>query len=105
MKTRADQRGSARGREFVGASEDGSKVFFETTQPLLGGDTSNNIYEYDFDAPPGERIVRVSGGDGTVFNPTAEVMQGDGEEHLWFRSPGWFARLFPRQRGVDEDAE
>jgi hypothetical protein len=61
---------------FVGASEDGSKVFFQTAQPLLGGDTSANIYEYDFDAPAGERIVRVSGGDGSVSNPTAGVLPG-----------------------------
>ena len=78
--------GQLAGGMFVGASEDGSKVFFETTQPLLGGDTSNNIYEYDFDAPPGERIVRVSGGDATVSNPTAGVMRGDGSDHLWFQS-------------------
>jgi hypothetical protein len=59
---------------FEGASEDGSKVFFSTTQPLLGGDSSRNIYEYDFDAPAGQRIVRVSGGDATVSDPTAEVI-------------------------------
>ncbi len=54
---------------FQGASEDGSKVFFTTTQPLLGGDTSENLYEYDFDAPAGERVVRVTAGDATVSNP------------------------------------
>jgi hypothetical protein len=67
---------------FVGASEDGSKVFFETTQPLLGTDTSNNIYEYDFDAPPGQRVLRVSAGDATVSNPAADVIQGDGNSYL-----------------------
>jgi hypothetical protein len=39
------------GTYYLGASEDGSKVFFATTQPLLGSDTSLNVYEYDFDAP------------------------------------------------------
>jgi hypothetical protein len=58
---------------FEGASTDGSKVFFSTEQPLLGGDKTLNIYEYDFDAPAGERVVRVTGGDSTVSNPTAEV--------------------------------
>ena len=61
---------------FVGASSDGSKVFFTTAQPLLGGEpgeTAENIYEYDFAAPAGERIVRVSGGDGTVSAPVANV--------------------------------
>ena len=59
---------------FLGASVDGTKVFFVTTQPLLGGDNTNNIYEYDFSAPPGERVIRVSGGDSTVSNPKAEVL-------------------------------
>jgi hypothetical protein len=71
--------------EFMGASEDGSKVFFETTQPLLGGDSSNNIYEYDFEAPPGQRVTRVSAGDATVSNPAAEVMQGNGSNQLWIQ--------------------
>jgi hypothetical protein len=58
---------------FQGASEDGSKVIFSTTQPLLGGDSSNNLYEYDFDAPAGQRVVRISAGDATVSNPVADV--------------------------------
>jgi len=70
---------------FIGASEDGSKVFFETTQPLLGSDTSNNLYEYDFDAPSGQRLVRVSAGDATVSNPAAEVLEGDGYAHPWMQ--------------------
>ncbi|MGH2853812.1 MAG: hypothetical protein ACRDLF_06435 [Solirubrobacteraceae bacterium] len=69
--------------QFRGASEDGSKVFFSTTQPLLGGDSSSNIYEYDFGAPAGARVVRVSGGDSTVSSPTADVLPGDGNENLW----------------------
>ena len=52
--------------QFAGASEDGSKVFFWTAQPLLGGDTSGNLYEYDFDAPAGARVVLVSSADATV---------------------------------------
>jgi hypothetical protein len=77
---------------FQGASVDGSKVFFVTQQPLLGGDESVNIYEYDFDAPPGEKVIRVSGGDATVSDPTAEV-QGivqtsqDGS-HVYFVARG-----------------
>ena len=58
---------------FEGASVDGSKVFFTTAQPLLGGDSSENLYEYDFTAPVGERLIRVSAGDATVSHPTAEV--------------------------------
>jgi hypothetical protein len=60
--------------KFEGASEDGSRVFFTTTQPLLGSDTSRNIYEYDSGAPAGSRIVRVSAGDSTVSAPAAGVL-------------------------------
>ena len=58
--------------QFLGASEDGSKVFFATTQPLLEGASGQNIYEYDFDAPAGQRVVRVSAGDPTVSDPGRE---------------------------------
>jgi hypothetical protein len=81
---------------FSGASEDGSKVFFTTSQPLLGHDTSRNIYEYDFDAPAGERIVRVSGGDSTVSEPEADVngvsaVSEDGS-HVYFIAGGVLTR-------------
>ncbi len=46
--------------EFQGASEDGSKVFFLTEQELLPEAKGMNLYEYDFDNPRGEKIVRVS---------------------------------------------
>jgi hypothetical protein len=59
---------------FEGASEDGSRVFFTTTQPLLGGDASRNLYEYDFGAPAGSRLIRVSAGDATVSNPSADLL-------------------------------
>ena len=84
--------GARRPATFQGASVDGSKVFFTTEQPLLGEDTSANIYEYDFHAPPGERVVRVSGGDSTVSSPTAEVegvtrISEDGS-HVYFVARG-----------------
>jgi hypothetical protein len=77
---------------FDGASEDGSKVFFTTAQPLLDSDGNLNIYEYDFNAPTGKRIIHVSAGDGTVSNPAAQV-QGvvataqDGS-HIYFVAKG-----------------
>lgn len=46
---------------FLGASEDGSKAFFTTEQELLPGHYGKNLYEYDADAPAGERIVAISG--------------------------------------------
>jgi hypothetical protein len=78
---------------FRGASADGSKVFFTTTQQLLGHDTSVNLYEYDFDPPAGQpRVVRVSGGGGSVSEPTAEVqgvtnVSQDGS-HVYFIAKG-----------------
>lgn len=86
------QQAKRSGAEFLGASQDGSKVFFRTSQPLLGGDSSNNIYEYDFDAPAGQRVVRVSGGDATVSDPVANVfghpqISEDGS-HVYFFAKG-----------------
>ncbi len=46
---------------FQGASLDGSRVFFTTEQELLPGAKGNNLYEYDFDAPAGERVALLSG--------------------------------------------
>jgi hypothetical protein len=52
------------GGTYVGASADGSKVFFTTTQPLAGTDHDNtsDLYEYDFDSPPGHHYIQVSAG-------------------------------------------
>lgn len=77
---------------FLGASEDGSHVYFETTQPLLGGETGVNVYEYDANAPEGERVVKVTGGDGTVANPEpgfqgAVQISPDGS-HIYFVATG-----------------
>ena len=100
---------------FQGVSEDGSKVFFTTTQPLLGEDTSENLYEYDFDASAGERVVRISGGDSTVSNPTANVLSGglggvesgvhvseDGS-HVYFVAGGVLTKT-PNGRGESPEA-
>jgi hypothetical protein len=48
--------------EFQGASEDGSKVFFLTSQELFAGDTGQNLFEYDFNNPAGQKVLRVSTG-------------------------------------------
>ena len=93
---------------FVGASEDGSKVFFETRQPLLGSDTSSNLYEYDFAAPAGARIVRVSGGDATVSSPAADGLEkaqplvSEDGSHVYFLASGVLTRT---PNGVGEAAE
>lgn len=46
---------------FQGASEDGTKVFFTTEQELLPGTKGDNLYEYDFDAPQGQKVSLLSG--------------------------------------------
>jgi hypothetical protein len=78
---------------FQRASADGSKAFFTTTQPLLGHDTSENLYLYDFDPPAGQpKVVRVSAGDGSVSEPTAEVQSvaeaSEDGSHVYFVAKG-----------------
>jgi hypothetical protein len=48
------------GAVFQGASSDGSKLFFLTTQRLLPGAAGESLYEYDFDAPLGRRVSLVA---------------------------------------------
>jgi hypothetical protein len=73
--------------EFQGASQDGSKAFFTTKQSLLPGTTGLglNLYEYDFNASLGKRVVRISRngsvGDGDVLG-VARVSE-DGT-HVYF---------------------
>jgi hypothetical protein len=90
----------------MGFSSDGSKAFFTTSQPLLGGDSSNNLYEYDFGAGAGHRIIRVSSGDSTVSNPTADVEavvgnSSDGS-HVYFVASGV---LTTAKNGLGQQAE
>jgi hypothetical protein len=88
---------------FEGASADGSKVFLSTYQALLGSDTSQNLYEYDFNAPAGHRLIRVSGGDATVLSPMAGVIgepaavSEDGS-HVYFGASGVLTRM-PNDQG------
>ncbi len=80
------------GATFQGASPDGSQVFFTTRQPLLGADTSNNLYEYDFEDPEGQRLTRVSAGDGTLPVPEAGVQSvlaiSNDATHVYFTATG-----------------
>lgn len=79
--------------QFEGASTEGSKVFFTTEQALLSGQTTKNIYEYDFNGPgaspehPTGKITLVSAG-----SPRPEV-QGvvrvsDDGSHVYFVARG-----------------
>ena len=63
---------------FVGASKDGSKVFFitrtELTREAEGLRLHDpELYEYDFDAPEGERLTRVSRGQTEAGAPASDV--------------------------------
>ena len=81
---------SPRGAVFEGASEDGSKVFFLSEQKLLPGAKGENLYEYDFDAAQGKRVVLLAGEvpgvariseDGShVYFVAKEKLTGNAEE-------------------------
>ena len=86
---------------YQGASEDGAKVFFTTSQQLLDSDTDEtaDLYEYNFDNPPGRRIVQVSrGGLGDVSPGTGANVRGvvgvseDGS-HVYFAADGALTTL------------
>ena len=49
--------------EFDGASEDGSRVFFTTTAPLVGSDTSNNLYMATIGCPAGAGAACAAAGE------------------------------------------
>jgi hypothetical protein len=60
----------AASRTFEGASEDGTELFFSTTEKMIGDgvatgdlDTVGDIYLYDENASAGERLTRVSVAD------------------------------------------
>ena len=75
---------------FQGASLDGSKVFFTTTQRLLVGTPGEgpDLYEYNFRAPEGRKVTLVSTGDtaGAQVQGVARVSE-DGS-HVYFVARG-----------------
>jgi uncharacterized membrane protein len=86
----------AAGVVFEGASADGSKAFFTTTQQLTNSDTDStrDLYEYDFDAPAGQRLTQVSaGGSGDATPGAGAEVEGvsriseDGS-HVYFVAKG-----------------
>jgi hypothetical protein len=68
-----EEASEAAGVVFEGASADGSKVFFTTTQQLTNSDTdaTRDLYEYDFNAPAGQRLIQVSAGGNGDATPGA----------------------------------
>ncbi len=77
--------------EFQGASEDGSKVFFLTGQELFSGAVGTNLYEYDFDNPKGEKVVRVSAdpaAPGVEAGVLGVARVSDDGSHVYFVATG-----------------
>jgi hypothetical protein len=78
--------------EFQGASTDGSRVFFTSTQQLTddASEGSQNLYEYNFSRPAGENLVAVSAGDSSGEGPQVqgvEAISSDGS-HIYFAAKG-----------------
>jgi hypothetical protein len=73
--------------EFQGASEDGSKAFFTTEQELLTGQTTENLYEFDFDRAVGHQIALVSEGSKEPKVQGVARVSEDGS-HVYFVAKG-----------------
>jgi hypothetical protein len=68
---------------FAGASEDGSQAFFLTEQELFAGARSMNLYEYDFNAPAGQKVTLVSSGSSEPEVQGVARVSEDGS-HVYF---------------------
>ena len=92
---------------FEGASADGLKAFFLTSQQLLNGDTdtTTDLYEYDFANPPGRNVVQLSaGGAGDLSPGSGAEVQGvvrtasDGS-HVYFVARGMLTTVLLMRQG------
>ncbi len=74
---------------FEGASQDGSKVFFTSTQKLLpeASEGTANLYEYDFQAPAGENLALASAGAAPAEVQGVARISEDGS-HVYFVARG-----------------
>jgi hypothetical protein len=86
---------------YQGASANGEKVFFTTTQQLLNADTdkTTDLYEYDFAADAGHHLIQLSGGGlGDLTPGSGAGVQGvvrtssDGS-HVYFVATGVLTSL------------
>jgi hypothetical protein len=79
--------------QFAGASSDGSKAFFTSTQQLTDNaseDSENNLYEYDFANQDERKVVDVSAGDTSGHGPRVRgvvAISSDGS-HVYFVAAG-----------------
>jgi hypothetical protein len=76
---------------FQGAAADGSKVFFTTAQRVLppngGSDSSNNLYEYDFNRK-GNRVVDLSPDTSGSAEVLGVVRSSADGKHVYFIARG-----------------
>ena len=73
--------------EFAGASESGRQVFFTSAQSLLPGAETENLYEYDFNAPRGKRVSQISAGPTPAEVLGVSRVSEDGS-HVYFVARG-----------------
>jgi hypothetical protein len=108
--TSACQSSAAADARFEGASTDGSRAFFSSTQQLTdsasedassdsarsgcsripAGETGCNLYEYDFALPAAQRLVDVSAGDTSGHGPRVQgvVAASSDGSHVYFVARG-----------------
>jgi hypothetical protein len=81
--------GSLRDAVFQGASQDGSKVFFMSTQKLLpeAGEGTMNLYEYDFQGPAGEKLMLAAAAAASAEVQGVARISEDGS-HVYFVAKG-----------------
>jgi Tol biopolymer transport system component len=89
---------------FEGASSDGTKVFFSTSQELLPGAAGRSLYEYDFENPAGHRLVRVGAGAAATNVQGVAAISEDGT-HVYFVSRGALPGKGPEGHEPVEGAE
>ena len=92
---------------FAGASDDGSKAFFTSSQQLTdeAAEGSENLYEYDFDNPPGRNLIDISAGDTGGGGPRVQgvvAVSGDGS-HVYFVAGGVLTSEANGQGSTAED--
>ncbi len=119
---------------FEGASRDGSKVFFTSTQQLLNGATEDpnpedsarelaqepkkgcrettagddgcNLYEYEFTGPGEGHLVLLSGGDTSGIGPNVQGVAALSEDgsHVYFVARGVLTKT-PNEYGREASSE
>jgi len=80
--------GPAGGGRFWAASDDGSKVFFTTANPLTPGANASgaDLYRYDFDAAPGQELEDLT--DSALASVLGVLGASENGAYLYFAASG-----------------